>query len=307
VTANYETVGLALFASAALLPMVPVIIAAYRHLRAKESDGRRRSRRRLRVLVAVASAIYAVVVIDAYLIEPNRPEVIALELHGNVQTPLRILHLSDLHLEEHGAPREGWLLRQLKTLNPDIILLTGDIHQMENFNVEVLRPVLAELTAPLGVYACLGYDNRSVLQEAAPGIIYLENKALRLRHDKDELGLIGMVNVGRHGPLYEEVAEADYRIAMNHTPDLAQESADAGMDLYLCGHTHGGQVRIPLWGALITNTGTGKKYEAGHYREGEMDIYTSRGLGLEPPPAPQVRFLCRPEITLITIHPKVSE
>jgi predicted MPP superfamily phosphohydrolase len=95
-------------------------------------------------------------------------------------------------------------------------------------------------------------------------------------------------------------AKADCTIAISHTPDQADQAAAQGVDLYLCGHTHGGQVRIPLWGAIVTNCESGKKYEAGLYRNGSTVIHTSRGLGLEPRPAPQVRFLCRPEISLIS-------
>ena len=67
---------------------------------------------------------------------------------------------------------------------------------------------------------------------------------------------------------------------MNHTPDLAEEAAGVGVDLYLCGRTHGGQVRVPVWGAIITNRSTGKRFEAGHYKIGDTDVYTSCGLGL---------------------------
>ncbi len=100
------------------------------------------------------------------------------------------------------------------------------------------------------------------------------------------------------------LADSDYAIVLEHTPDQTRRAAAASADLYLCGHTHGGQVRIPFWGAIITNSATGKKYEAGLYSERNMFIHTSRGLGLEPRPAPQVRFFCRPEITLIRIVPR---
>ncbi|MEK7269989.1 MAG: hypothetical protein AAB215_03500 [Planctomycetota bacterium] len=61
--------------------------------------------------------------------------------------------------------------------------------------------------------------------------------------------------------------------------------------------------RPSLWGAIITNCESGKKYEAGLYRVGETSVFTSRGFGLEPSPAPPVRFLCRPEIVRIRILP----
>jgi len=105
---------------------------------------------------------------------------------------------------------------------------------------------------------------------------------------------------------YASISDAPFKLVISHTPDLADEAAKNGAGLYLCGHTHGGQVRIPFWGAIITNSDSGKKYEAGLYRSGKTWIYTSRGFGLEPKPAPQVRFFCRPQISLIRVTPNSS-
>jgi hypothetical protein len=80
------------------------------------------------------------------------------------------------------------------------------------------------------------------------------------------------------------------------------EAARHGIDLYLCGHTHGGQVRLPGFGAILTSSQLGKRYEMGLYREGQTSMYVSRGVGLEGLSAPRVRFLAPPEITLITLQ-----
>ena len=71
--------------------------------------------------------------------------------------------------------------------------------------------------------------------------------------------------------------------------------------LVLCGHTHGGQVRLPLFGAILTSSQLGKRYEMGLYREGNTQMYVSRGVGLEGLSAPRVRFLAPPEVTLVTL------
>ena len=75
------------------------------------------------------------------------------------------------------------------------------------------------------------------------------------------------------------------------------------VDLYLCGHTHGGQIAMPFYGALITMSKFGKKYEAGMYTVGDTILYVNRGIGMDGGPAPRVRFLARPEITVFEIHP----
>ncbi|UCD15100.1 MAG: metallophosphoesterase, partial [Candidatus Omnitrophota bacterium] len=88
-----------------------------------------------------------------------------------------------------------------------------------------------------------------------------------------------------------------------HSPDLAQDLEGLNIDLYLAGHTHGGQVNVPFYGALITCSRYGKKYESGKYRVNNMVLYVNRGIGMEGGDAPRVRFLCRPQITIFDIGP----
>jgi hypothetical protein len=299
---GYETIGLAIFAVCAVLPL-SVTLAFFRLYRRRKAAGQAQSRAPLLTVSAVMVVVYAAVTFDAFWIEPNWPVVEEVEVSGDVAAPLRILQLSDLHIEVESAPREQWLLEQLDALHPDLILLTGDIHQMGSDDVASVRHVLGGLRAPLGVYACIGFDQTSLVTEAAPQVTFLENKAVTLNHAGRSVGLCGLIGAGRREAVWAALRDHPYRIVMNHTPDLADEAAAHDADLYLAGHTHGGQVRIPFWGAIITLAQTGKKYEAGRYQSGQTTIYTSRGFGLEPRPAAQVRFLCRPEITLITVRP----
>ena len=131
---NYETVGLALFTAAALVPILPVLGLALRYFREKEVAVRRKRRSRFLIAFGIAVAITR------------------LEIEGDVGTPLLILHLSDLHIEKEMQARERWLLKQIPALKPDLIILTGDTHQMDNYDVPSLRNVLSKLEAPLGVY-----------------------------------------------------------------------------------------------------------------------------------------------------------
>jgi uncharacterized protein len=86
-------------------------------------------------------------------------------------------------------------------------------------------------------------------------------------------------------------------VVLAHSPDAIAYAN--GADLLLAGHTHGGQIRLPWYGALITLTGTGKQFESGLHRAGHTWIYTNRGIGVEP--LLPVRFLCRPEVTVIDL------
>jgi predicted MPP superfamily phosphohydrolase len=99
-----------------------------------------------------------------------------------------------------------------------------------------------------------------------------------------------------------------YTILLYHTPDLAEAAAAAGVDLYLAGHTHGGQIRLPWYGALTTSSAYGKRFEAGLYQVDLMSLYVSRGIGLEGLRLPRARFLCPPEIIVIDmIGPESSK
>jgi predicted MPP superfamily phosphohydrolase len=101
-------------------------------------------------------------------------------------------------------------------------------------------------------------------------------------------------------------APGELTVLLYHTPELIPDldGRAAPPDLYLCGHTHGGQVRLPFYGAVITLSRMGKAFEAGLYAlSGGTRVYVNRGLGMEGGPAPRVRFLCRPEITVLEIVP----
>jgi predicted MPP superfamily phosphohydrolase len=78
-------------------------------------------------------------------------------------------------------------------------------------------------------------------------------------------------------------------------------AVEAGVDLYLAGHTHGGQLRLPFFGAIVTASIYGKRYEMGAYRQGDTLLYVSRGVGMEGKGAPRARFLCPPEVVLCTL------
>jgi hypothetical protein len=90
-------------------------------------------------------------------------------------------------------------------------------------------------------------------------------------------------------------------VLLYHYPDEIALAAAQGVDLYLAGHTHGGQVRIPWYGAVITLTRTGKRFEWGPYAMGDTRMYVNRGIGMEGGTAPRVRFLARPEVTVFDL------
>jgi uncharacterized protein len=88
---------------------------------------------------------------------------------------------------------------------------------------------------------------------------------------------------------------------MYHYPDEIENVAGHRVDLYCAGHTHGGQIALPWYGALVTLSKFDKKYESGLYRVSDTFLYVNRGIGMEGGQAPRVRFCARPEVTVIDI------
>ena len=112
-------------------------------------------------------------------------------------------------------------------------------------------------------------------------------------------------NEAKIGKTLEQVPPGAFTIFLHHTPDWIEDIPRQSVDLYCAGHTHGGQVALPFYGALVTLSRFGKRFEAGLYRVGETHLYVNRGIGMEGHRAPRVRFLARPEVTVIELAPAI--
>jgi uncharacterized protein len=255
-------------------------------------------------------------------IEPFRLQLTHLKINANQwpadSPPLRLLHISDLHIERL-TRRETDLLTLISQAQPDLIVITGDYLNLSYTRDPAaqgqLRQLLAQIDAPLGVYASLGSPSVD-LRDRIPAL--LEGLPLRLLRNEWV-----QVDVGGERPfilfgldcdhdlesdavrlkIAVESAPADaFRLLLFHAPDIMPEASALGIDLYLAGHTHGGQIRLPWYGAIFTSSQLGKRHEMGHYRQGRTDLYVSRGVGLEGMSAPRIRFLSPPEVTLVEIR-----
>lgn len=228
-------------------------------------------------------------------------------------TSIRLLHLADLHIERI-TRREESLNRQIHELQPDLILFSGDILNLSYLTDAQAqadaRRILADWRAPMGVFAVSGspaVDLPDKFPQWIDGlpIQRLDNATTCLPLPGGSLELVGLTcshNPAIDAPLLENLlANRDpdrFRILLYHSPDLAPNVARLPVDLMLSGHTHGGQVRLPGFGALITGSLYGKRFEAGRTIMNRLVLYVSRGIGMEGAFAPRVRFLCPPEIIL---------
>jgi uncharacterized protein len=228
----------------------------------------------------------------------------------------RLAQISDIHIG-------GWMnrayLRQVIELverqKPDLVVITGDHllgHSWNNALDTAAKDYVAEmsvLTQKVRVLAVLGNHDywtdatkvREMLLQC--GVLEIGNSIYTLKRNDDELHIAGVDDIWeKHDRLDEVLAklpESGAAILLAHEPNFADTSAETGrFDLQLSGHTHGGQVVIPFYGAPILPY-LGDKYYSGLYKVRQMWQYTNRGVGMIEP---SVRFNCRPEITIFTLQ-----
>jgi predicted MPP superfamily phosphohydrolase len=273
-------------------------------------------------LVSVALIQVLVYALLAYgtLLEPFRMQVTRIQVSSpkleNPGRPLRIVQLSDLHVERL-TRRERELPALVAELAPDLIVLTGDFlstsYNSDPRAVAELQTLLAQFKAPGGVYAVWGTPEVDIPRVLRPalvdlGIITLEDQAAELTiHGQHVwmMGLLGRRDLDLGGSrlraLLGDAPSKAFTLLLHHTPDLMPRASALGVDLVLSGHTHGGQWRLPGFGAILTSSHYWKRYEAGRYREGNTHLYVSRGIGMEGFGAPRARFFCPPEVVVIEL------
>jgi uncharacterized protein len=193
-------------------------------------------------------------------------------------------------------------------LRPDAVMLTGDYVSRDAALAEPCAQALGALQAPAGVYAVLGnHDHWTDAGEveralAAQSLTVLRNDAVPIERGGARLWIAGVDDVRQRRADLDRalrLVPADQAaILLAHEPDYADLAAQHPIDLQLSGHSHGGQVRLPILGAPFLPY-LGRKYPRGLYRLGALQLYTNRGLGVVAPP---VRFNCPPEITLLTLR-----
>jgi len=247
--------------------------------------------------------------IDGFFIEPGWIEVTRVELETDKlkNTTVRIVLFSDTHCEKR-ARNEGRVVEIINSLNPDVIIFGGDSLNTPK-GLPLFKETLAAMNARLSKFAVRGnfdsYYWKNLDLFSQTGFKELNAESVEVSKDGETFYVTGF-NVPcpeNFRTVLRSVPAEKYNVLLYHYSDLAESLEGLNVDLYLSGHTHGGQVRLPFYGAPVTLSLFGKKYEAGLYSIGRTKLYVNRGIGLENKPAPKVRFLCRPEITVFEIYP----
>jgi uncharacterized protein len=222
----------------------------------------------------------------------------------------KILHLSDLHIDTLPG-MENVIIEKIKKLKYDVCLITGDYRKDTHgkFN-HILRPMqklIKNIKTVDGIIGILGNHDSWLMVEPFEkmGIKMLINESCEIEKNNERMSICGTDD-----PYYYysdiaiealENAKGEFKIALIHTSEFFDLAAENNFQLYLCGHTHGGQICLPGGTPLITHQFEGKRFFKGLWKFKGLTGYTNVGCGQSGIP---IRFNCPGEIALITLKCK---
>jgi uncharacterized protein len=252
-----------------------------------------------------------------YLVEPYWPEVTHVRITSSrlssAGRPVRVVLLSDMHSDP--SPRlEDRLPGLIAAEHPDLVVYTGDsINSLDA--LPVFRRCMTQIARIAPTFAVRGNWDAWYWPDVdlfgGTGVRELDGHAARVDLAETTVWVAGIAveHETLAKPALDEVPAGALTLFLYHYPypDVLPEADWARVDLFCAGHTHGGQVALPFYGAIVTMSKYGKRYEAGLYRLARTWMYVNRGIGLEGGSAPRVRFCARPEITVVEIEPKPAD
>lgn len=221
---------------------------------------------------------------------------------------MRVVHLSDIHHSPFvDLEHIDRTVEISNSLEPDLIVLTGDFVSHEKEYISPMARALSELSAPLGVYACLGNHDHWTDPDAVTGeltdngIRVLINEGERIETDAGSFWMCGvddyMVGKTDVSAAVSGSEENEAKLMLAHNPVIVRQAARRGVDLMFSGHTHGGQVKLKRSedGGLMKSI----RMRNGLHRRYETQVYITRGIGTVVVP---IRYQCPPEISHITLR-----
>lgn len=266
-------------------------------------------RRRLAVVPGLLAAVLTALAVDAFWLEPHWLEVTHLRLASPKLTrPVRVAVIADLQTDVFG-PYEREVFTRVLAERPDLILLAGDYFQASDTQQERLRRetkaflTAVRFSAPLGVFAIRGNCDRPPWREAFPSPpIHTDEASESFDLGELRLSCLSVHDSSQTTLQWPAPSSEQFHLVLGHKPDFALGRIQA--DLLIAGHTHGGQVRLPGIGPLMTLSQVPRAWAAGLTAlPGGGKLLVSRGVGLERGPAPRLRFLCRPQLLVIDLVP----
>ena len=279
---------------------LPLFLAAFAVLRFKQ-------RKHWAIVAATLALVTLAVGVDAFLIEPHWLDVTHVSLtSAKLDQPIRVAVLADIQTDSPGE-YEARVFARVKAEQPDLIVFLGDYIQDNDpdfaSTAKALNRLLreADLHAPLGLYAIQGNVDHGLWAEVFSGL------DVTTIHDTQttDLGPLVLTGLSFDQSFQTNVTlepQEKYHLVLGHCPDYALGQTHA--NLMLAGHTHGGQVRLPGLGPLLTFSRVPRAWASGLTQIApDQHLYVSRGIGMERGAAPRLRFLCRPELLILTLTP----
>lgn len=231
----------------------------------------------------------------------------------------KILHISDLHNKSFGKG-QSYLIKEIEDLDPDIILVTGDLIDRKKYDLEIAMTFINRARKVAPIYYVSGnheawsghYENikKELIQSA---VIVLDNEKRGISREGEILEFIGLMDpafyyssyfepkdIGGLSENLERLSTSDsFKILLSHRPELFDIYALNKIDMIFSGHAHGGQFRFPGLGGLVApDQGFFPKYSSGVHRQDRSTLYISRGLGNSIIP---IRIFNRPELIMVTL------
>ncbi|WP_270607703.1 metallophosphoesterase, partial [Bacillus mobilis] len=232
----------------------------------------------------------------------------------------KILQISDLHNKQFGDNQDV-LIQKIKSIDPDVIAITGDLIDSKSYDAEVSMQLIREIVKKYPVYFVTGNHeqwsgkyNRLEKELKKYDVNVLRNEHVGIRKGEQEINLLGIDdpefvtgNRDEGNIIIDEIKKAKiemqpdtYNVLLSHRPEFLTEYAKEKVDLVLSGHAHGGQVRLPFIGGLVApNQGIFPTYTAGLYEKQNTSMVVSRGLGNSIIPQ---RIFNRPELVVVQLN-----
>ena len=232
----------------------------------------------------------------------------------------KILQISDLHNKEFGS-KQNKILSKIEKINPDIIVITGDLIDSNNTNIDVAMDLINGAINIAPIYYVSGNheawsgsynDLKSKLENS--GVVVLDNRKIQVFNDNDSIDIIGLSDTAfiesdwleyggntKTKNLLTTLAEdsTNFKILLSHRPELFDIYSNSNVNLIFSGHAHGGQIRLPFIGGLIApDQGFFPKLTEGIHTSNNTSMVISRGLGNSIIP---LRVFNRPELIVVTL------